>query len=263
MLRPVQMSRVVVAGSNSVIEPVVEKLHELNLLHIVNYSGTDEAFEIGKSIGKSQEFSEQIIKLRSIERYLDITTKVPDKQFAESQIISQMDDILDRIGDDVIATFERISVIENDVKVKQDQITALKPLSELPIPLELLHDYESLATFVGTVTTPVGTDISKVSYVNEVFSASSGGVNIVAAFVPVDKAGETSGILAEHEFSEISIPSALTGTVSSAISTLESEIKALESEKEPLQKKLKDLKAQHEDAILAADEYLSIQSQKT
>ncbi|MHC1631707.1 MAG: V-type ATP synthase subunit I, partial [Methanotrichaceae archaeon] len=37
----------------------------------------------------------------------------------------------------------------------------------------------------------------------------------------------------------------------------------LESEKEPLQKKLKDLKAQHEDAILAADEYLSIQSQKT
>jgi len=88
MLRPVQMSRVVVAGSNKVIEPVIEKLHELNLLHVVNYSGADESFEMGKPVGKSSEYAEQLIKLRSIERYLDITDKMPDKQFSEDQVVS-------------------------------------------------------------------------------------------------------------------------------------------------------------------------------
>ena len=258
MLKPVQMSRVVVAGSKNVIEPVIEKLHELSLLHIVSYSGTDDAFKMGKSLESAHGISEQLIKLRSVERYLDITEKMPDRVFTESEVISQMGDILDRIGADVIATYERIAEIENDVKIKQDQISAMKPLSALPVPLELLSGYESLATFVGTVDSPVESDVTRVSPPNEVFSAG----DAVAVFVPVDKASEVSGILAEHGFSEISLPKDISGSISGTVTILESDIKSLGSEREPLQKKLDDLKAQHEDAILAVDEYLSIKAQK-
>ncbi|MDD2637968.1 MAG: V-type ATP synthase subunit I [Methanothrix sp.] len=256
------MSRVVVAGSNKVIEPVIEKLHELNLLHVVNYSGTDDAFEMGKPLGTASEYAEKLIKLRSIERYLNISDKMPHKQFPESQVLSQMDGILGSVGDDVIATAERISEIDNEVKIKQDQAKALKPLAGLPLDLELLYGYNSLAPFVGTVASPVEADVSKVSYVNEVFTASSGGTNAVAVFVPAEKAGDVSGVLAEHGFSEISVPRGLTGSIAGAISTLESDSKRLEGEKVPLQKKLNDIKAQHEDLTLAIDEYLSIQSQK-
>jgi len=262
MLRPVEMSRVVVAGSNKVIEPVIEKLHELNLLHLVNYSGADDAFEMGKPLGTASEYAEQLIKLRSIERYLDISDKMPDKQFPESQVLSQMDGILGTVGDDVIATAERIAEIDNEVKIKQDQAKALKPLAGLPLDLELLYGYKSLAAFVGTVASPVEADVSKVSYVNEVFTASTGKTNAVAVFVPVDKAGEASGVLAEHGFSEISVPRGPTGSIAGAISTLESDAKRLDGEKAPLQKKLKDIRAQHEDVVLAIDEYISIQSQK-
>lgn len=259
MFRPVQMSRVVVAGSKNVIEPVIENLHEQNLLHIVNYSGGDNAFAMGKSLERAHEISEQLIKLRSIERYLGITGKIPDREFTESEVVSQMSDILDVIGADVVTTYERIAEIENDVKVKQDQISAMKPLSALPIPLELLSGYESLATFVGTVDSPVESDVSGVSPSNEVFSA---GDHAVAVFVPVDKASAVSGVLAEHGFVETSLPKDISGSISGAITTLESDIKSLGSEKEPLQKKLDGLKAQHEDAILAVDEYLSIKAQK-
>jgi len=260
MLRPVEMCRVVLAGSNNVIEPVIEKLYESNLLHLVNYSGADEAFQMGKPLEKSAEFSENLIKLRSVERYLEISDKMPDRQFAESEVLSQMDNILGGFGDDVIATAERISEIDNDVKVKRDQTASLGPLSALPISLELLSGYESLAVFVGTVASPVETDVSKVSHSNEVFT---GGSNAVAVFVPVDKSSEVSEVLSEHGFSEISVPSGLTGNASGAISTLENEVSSLEREKEPLQKKLNDLKAQNEDIILAIDEYLTIQSQKS
>jgi V/A-type H+-transporting ATPase subunit I len=262
MLRPVEMSRVVVAGSKEVVEPVIEKLHEVNLLHIVNFSGGEAPFEMGKPLGDAKQFSEQLIKLRSIMRYLDITSKAPDKQFAESEVLSRMDDLLDRLGDDVIAAFERIVAIDAEIKSKQDQLSAMGPLSVLPLPLELYSGYESLATFVGTVESSVDADIAKISASYEVFSGSYKKASVVAVFVPAEKAGDVVGVLAEHGYSELSIP-ALSGTPDSAIKTLESEIKSLEGERGPLQEKLKSLKGQNEDIILAAEEYLSIQAQKS
>ncbi len=262
MLRPVKMSRVVVAGSKDVISPVVEKLHELRLLHIVNYNGSQPEFELGKPIGKAKEYSENLIKLRSIARYLEIKSKAPEKTYPESQVLSEMDNILNNVGSDVTATFERITTIEAEVKSKQDQINSLKPLAVLPLPLESYYGYDSLATFVGTVASAVDADVAKVSPVNEVYSGSAKNATIVAVFVPVEKAGEVASVLAEHGFAEMSVPR-LEGSIDSAIATLEGSIKSLEGEKVPLQKKLADMRKQYEDIMLATDEYLSVQTQKT
>jgi V/A-type H+-transporting ATPase subunit I len=262
MLRPVKMSRVVVAGSKDVISPVVEKLHELRLLHIVNYNGNQPEFELGKPIGKAKEYSEDLIKLRSATRYLDIKNKAPDKTYPESQVLSEMDNLLNNVGAEVTATFERITAIEAEVKSKQDQVKALTPLSVLPLPLDAYYGYDSLATFVGTAATPVDADVARVSPVNEVFSGTAKNATLVAIFVPADKAGEVSAVLSEHGFSETSVPK-LEGNVDSAIATLEGSIKSLEGEMAPLQKKLADMKKQYEDLMLATDEYLSMQTRKT
>ncbi len=262
MLRPVKMSRVVVAGSKDVIAPVIEKLHDLRLLHIVNYNGSQPEFELGKPIGKAKEYSESLIKLRSVARYLDFKSKAPEKTYPESQVLSEMDNLLNNVGGDVTATFERITAIEAEVKSKQDQIKALGPLTVLPLPLESYYGYDSLAVFVGNAASAVDADVARVSPVNDVYSGSTKTGTTVAVFVPADKAGEVSSVLAEHGFSEISFPK-LEGNVDSAIAALESNIKSLEGEKAPLQKKLVDLRKQNEDLILATDEYLSMQTQKT
>jgi V/A-type H+-transporting ATPase subunit I len=262
MLRPVKMSRVVVAGSKDVMPPVVEKLHELRLLHLVNYNGNLPEFELGKPFGKAKEYSEDLIKLRSMSRYLEIKSKAPEVTYPESQVLSQLDSLINTVGADVTSTFERITEIETEIKSKQDQIRALGPLATLPLPLESYYGYDSLAVYVGSVASAVDADVAKVSSVNEVYSASSKNATIVAVFVPVAKAGEVSSVLAEHGFSEMSVPK-LEGSVDSAISALESGVKSLEGEMAPLRKKLVDLKKQHEDMILAADEYLSMQTQKT
>jgi V/A-type H+-transporting ATPase subunit I len=262
MLRPVKMSRVVVAGSKDIVAPVIEKLHELRLLHIVNYNGSQPEFELGKPIGKAKEYSEDLIKLRSMSRYLDIKSKVPARTYPESQVLSEMDNLLNNVNSEVTATYERIVAIDADVKSKQDQITSLRPLAVLPLPLEAYYGYDSLAVFVGTAASAVDADVAKVSPANEVFSGSTKTGNIVAVFVPADKAGDVSSVLAEHGFSEISVPR-LEGSVDSAIASLESSIKSLEGEKVPLEQKLKDIRRQYEDLILATDEYLSIQTEKT
>jgi len=262
MLRPVKMSRVVVAGSKDVLTPVVEKLHELHLLHIVNYNGSEPSFELGKPIGKAREYSENLIKLRSITRYLNLKNKAPDKTFPESQILSEMDNLLNNVGADITAMYERITAIDAEIKSKRDQIKSLTPLAVLPLPLEAYYGYDSLATFVGTVATPVDADVARVSPVNEIYSGSAKNATFVAVFVPVEKASEVSSVLSEHGFSEISVPR-LEGSVDSAIATLEGSIKSLEGEKAPLQKKLAEMKKQYEDMMLATDEYLSMQTAKT
>jgi V/A-type H+-transporting ATPase subunit I len=262
MLRPVKMSRVVVAGSKDVYAPVIEKLHDIRLLHIENFSGTESGLELGKPIGKAKEYSEDLIKLRSISRYLDVKSKMPEKTYAESQVLSEKDNLLSNVAEDVTASFERIAAIETEIKTKQDQIKAIKPLSVLPLPLEAYQGYDSLAVFVGTVTSAVDADVAKVSAVNEVFSGGAKGSTVVAVYVPVEKASEVSSVLAEHGFSEISVPR-IEGSTDKATASLEAEIKNLENEKAPLQKKLADTKKQYEDLILATDEYLSIQTQKT
>ncbi len=206
MLRPVKMSRVVVAGSKDVMPPVVEKLHELRLLHIVNYNGSLPEFELGKPIGKAKEYSEDLIKLRSMSRYLDIKSKAPEVTYPESQVVSQMDDLLNNVGAEVTSTFERITEIETEIKSKQDQTRALGPLASLPLPLELYHGYDSLAVYVGSVASAVDADVAKVSPVNEVFSESSKTGMTVAVFVPAAKAGEVSSVLGEHGFAEMSVP---------------------------------------------------------
>ncbi len=262
MLRPVKMSRVVVAGSKDVISPVIEKLHELRLLHIVNYNGNQPEFELGKPIGKAKEYSENLIKLRSVTRYLDMKNKAPEKTYPESQVLSEMDNLLNNVGADVTATFERITAIEAEVKSKQDQIKSLTPLAVLPLPLEAYHGYDSLAVFVGTAATPVDADVARVSPVNEIFTGTAKNATFVAIFVPAEKADEVSAVLSEHGFSELSVPK-LEGNVDSAIATLDGSIKSLEGEMVPLQKKLADTKKQYEDLMLATDEYLSMQTRKT
>jgi len=262
MLRPVKMSRVVVAGSKDVIAPVIEKLHELRLLHIVNYTGTQADLEMGKPIGKAKEFSEDLIKLRSIARHLDIKSKAPEVTYPESQVLSSKDNLLNNVGADVTATFERITAIDAEVKTKQDQITALRPLTALPLSLESYYGYESLAVFVGTVASAADADVAKVAPVNDIYSGSAKKATLTAVFVPADKAADASSVLAEHGFTEISVPR-LEGNPDSAIATLEAGVKNLEGEKAPLQKKLADLRKQYEDLILATDEYLSIETSKT
>lgn len=232
------------------------------MLHIVNYNGNQPEFELGKSIGKAKEYSENLIKLRSVTRYLDLKNKAPDKTYPESQVLSEMDNLLNNVGGDITATFERITAIEAEVKSKQDQIKALTPLSVLPLPLDAYHGYNSLATFVGTAVTPVDADVARVSPVNEIYTGTAKNATLVAIFVPADKAGDVSTVLSEHGFSELSVPK-LEGNVDSAIATLEGGIKSLEGEKAPLQKKLADTKKQYEDLMLATDEYLTMQIRKT
>src|SRR3989442_1553452 len=72
MLRPEPMSRVLVVGPKDQLEPVIETLHRLRLVHLVDHRGEDEAITMGRPLPKASEISDQLEKPRSIASILKV-----------------------------------------------------------------------------------------------------------------------------------------------------------------------------------------------
>ena len=53
------MARAVVAGPREKLAAVIETLHEMKLIHIVDHHGEDDTFRIGKPLPPAAELSEK------------------------------------------------------------------------------------------------------------------------------------------------------------------------------------------------------------
>ena len=70
MLKPTKMTRVVIAGTKDLMEPVISTFHNLNMLHITDYSEETETFKIGKPLKPASKMSEYLLSLRAISNQL-------------------------------------------------------------------------------------------------------------------------------------------------------------------------------------------------
>ena len=75
MLEPQKMDRVLIVGTKDVMEPAINALHELNLVHLEDYVEEEGYFKIGKPLNVVTSLSEKLLKLRSIKSYLGTKDK--------------------------------------------------------------------------------------------------------------------------------------------------------------------------------------------
>src|SRR5439155_1081510 len=73
--RPERMARAVIAGPRDKLPSVIETLHEMKLIYIIDHHGEDETFRIGKPLPPAAELAESLVKLRSVGSILAV--KVP------------------------------------------------------------------------------------------------------------------------------------------------------------------------------------------
>ena len=72
MLRPEQMSKVSVTGSKRVMDPVIETVHDLNLLHVTEYDNSWDGFDPGDPVAGAETASDKLVTVRSLESILDV-----------------------------------------------------------------------------------------------------------------------------------------------------------------------------------------------
>ncbi|KTG29613.1 V-type ATP synthase subunit I [Haloferax profundi] len=265
MLRPEQMSKVSVTGSKGVMPEVIEAVHDLRLLHVTEYDGSwqeDFGFETGSPIEGAESASDKLVTVRSLKSILGVDENdagrqriVPDDALGEP---------LEEIREKVNELDDRRSELKNGIRSVGEEIDAIKPFVDLGIDLDLLSGYDSLQVVVGRgKVEPVERAIVDSDQISD-FEIFSGERTHAIFGRPVDGADEMAlaDALVGVEFTMLEIPDA-SDSPEAYVRDLEQQRRELESKLETVESELNDLRVEEGEFLLAAEERLAIDVQKT
>ncbi|WP_292463544.1 V-type ATP synthase subunit I [Methanolobus sp.] len=259
MLKPKQMSRAVIVGHKNILEETVDALHKANLFHIEDFNEDDSDLKIGKPFESGSEVSKKLVKIRSIASLLGVKDVAVEKQ-SPSEICSQLDSSLDKLDDELEILSEKKRVFETELKELGSSKKDILPFIGTDLDLDLYRGYESLAVFAGHVKEDIGPSVSQLTSSYELYYDQHSGV--VVLFVSKDKAAEVSELLARVSFKELKVPN-LSGIPSGLIADIEQKEADISKKIEAIDADIEALKLKYADFILASNEMLSIEVQKS
>jgi V/A-type H+-transporting ATPase subunit I len=262
MLRPEQMSKVSVTGSKAVMDEVIETAHGLNLLHVTEYDGSWDGFEPGDPVEGAEESSDRLVTVRSLESILDVDAEDagPTRIVTDEALDEELEEIRTRVNE----LDDRRQDLRQDIREIEDRIDAIDPFVDLGIDLDLLSGYDTLQVAVGTGdrdaierTIIDSEDLRS----HEIFS----GDDVLGVFArPTADADDSALVdaLVGADFTAFEIPDA-EGTPDEYKRELEHEKQQLESKLATVENELEAEKMDAAGFLLAAEEKLSIDVQKT
>jgi len=262
MLRPERMSKVSVTGSKAVMDEVVETVHGLNLLHVTEYDGSWEGFEPGDPAPGAESSSEQLVTVRALESILglDAEDAGPTRIIEDGEIEAELGAIRDRVN----ALDDRRQELNSEIRAIEDDLDAIEPFVDLGIDLDLLSGYDTLDVAVGTgdrATIDAALDDAAAVETHEVFTGDDT-LGIFARPAPDADDDALEDALVGANFTAVEIPDA-EGSPGEYAADLEAERDELRAELDAVDA---DLEAEKEEAagfLLAAEEKLSIDVQRT
>ncbi|WP_416838459.1 V-type ATP synthase subunit I [Haloferax sp. DFSO52] len=259
------MSKVSVAGSKGVMPDVIEAVHDLSVLDLTEYDGSwqeEFGFDTGTPIEGAETASEKLVTVRSLKSILGVTEEDAGRQ----RIVPNdaLDEPLEETREKVNDLDDQQSEIENKLAAVEENIDAMEPFVDLGIDLDLLSGYDSLQVVVGygkyEVVERALVDADEI----DAFEIFSGQRTLAAVGRPVEGASDSALVdaLVGTEFTTFEIPDA-SGSPEDHLRDLEQQKRELESKLETVESELHDLKVEEGEFLLAAEERLAIDVQKT
>jgi V/A-type H+-transporting ATPase subunit I len=261
------MSRVLVAGTKNHMDKTVQTLYRLNLVHIEDYREDHEAFKLGKPLPRGKKISEDLIKIRSISKNLDIDKEIelPDKstKYSRTRISNQIPRDILPLQKRILTIVERINALERRKTDRENTRELLVQLTAFPIPLELYTGFKNLETHIGLMKSDPHTGLNEITMDYELFQKPvERGEILVALFISKKYSKQVSEFLNTRGFGPIEVP-LMKGRVQDQIAKIDKEIVGLDRELVVLRKNLEEYKTKYKQAILAAEEYLANEVEKT
>jgi V/A-type H+-transporting ATPase subunit I len=254
------MDRVLIVGTKDVMEPTINAIHDMNLLHIEDYIEEGEYFKIGKPLNTATPLSEKLLKLRSIKSYLGTKVRDPAREKRE-KVLKDIDKYLAELEAAVSKKTGERSTLESELKEMNRREDALKPYVALGLRPELLHGYENVAAFVGTAPGDPEPAVKAITPDYEYFSSPFGRGQVVAIFVPKVVTASVSDALMKNDFVEIE-PTRETGEPAVIVRGIEDRKAGVNARLEAIGKELQNLDSEFAQFIISSEELLSIDTQK-
>ena len=265
MLRPERMSRVSVTGARRVRDDVVDAVHDLELLHITEYDGSWEGFELGNPSEGADEDSDKLVTVRSLLSILDVdeSDAGPTRRIDDEALDAELAEIRDEVNE----LDDRRDEISDELRTVEDRIDRMEPFVSLGLDVDLLSGYDSLAVSVGEGEAEAIESALDAADIEQYELYT--GEDVVAVFAYTDE-GTLQDALVDARFTGIETPEI--GAESEA--TVEdtspaAHLKQLERRQDELESKLETVETELEEMrhsvggfLLAAEEQLAIDVQK-
>ncbi len=262
MLKPTKMTRVAIAGTKDLMEATISTLHRLNALHVTDYSEETESFKIGKPLKPASKLSEYLLTLRAISNQLGVKEKEPGAKQSSKELPSMIDEKITTLQKEVSLRSDELRSLEFKIKEKEDLISAIKPFFGLPLSLEAYSGYETIKVYVGFIEADVEPKLSGITSNYELFTGEYEKRKIFALFIPAAFADEVQKLLQEERsYVELKVPE-VAGNPPVVLDELAKEVSILKEKHASIKSELDNIKKEYSEFITAADEYLSIETQK-
>lgn len=260
MLLPEPMSKILVVGTKDRLPASIELLYGLENVHVVDFSPDEEGFTLGSPLPAASDASHKLLKLRSMEKDLEVDeTKFKDK-VPISKIAPIIDSSIEQIETEMQGTIASKAAKQTRLTEAQSKKAMLDPFRAIDLDLSMYKGYDNLDVIAGYVhSNPEAALSEALGGDYELFSNPDG--TFIVAFVPLAKADEAQRVLAQSGFTEVPIPDG-TGKPADLASALETEITDLNKELEEVETKIQQLREKHANFLLASDEHLSIVVEK-
>ena len=258
MLKPKQMSRVLFVGHKDYLEPTIEVMHDMHVVHIEEYTDK-EYFSIGKPLAGADQDSKTLLKLRSIANFLGIKKTYLEPTSAK-KVSSELVGKLDELDSAVSEKLKRKSEIESNIKDTETNIQEIKVFSGVPLNFDLCRGYETLHVFAGTIKkdAEIEANLNRVTTDYQLYVGTTGAIVL---FVPAKHTDEVAELLNDALFNEANIP-AMSGVPDELLGELKTQRDMFVTDLESLYSEIDSMKAQYEEFVLASEELLSIETQK-
>ncbi len=263
MLRPYEMSNLIITGPNNLLETVVKELHEMEILHIVDHSKSDLA-DIGKPMASSGMLSEVLVKVRSLTSNLNI--KKERLGYEPKISFSDMELTTSKITSEVSALRDEIKKIDDALAKQRLAEQEIEILQTISLPLEHFAPYKSIAHFAGFADDIhlLSSSVSKITKSHLLLHGAHGKRNFIVIFVDVKHKGEVAETLQRQKFTAASFNciAGLKGDASKNLENLKNERAKLERKKGDVQKRMQNIAAKNREFLIAAEEILSRELEK-
>jgi V/A-type H+/Na+-transporting ATPase subunit I len=245
------MSRLTAAGLISKVDDAVQALADVNAVHLVDYSGSEDGFSLGNPTGESPKVGRELNLFRSAVSQIDTgDTKV---LLDPSSIRLKLAADLPTLVGEMLGHLDRLGEIDSELETISDEMAILELLSPLGLDLDLLSGYDSIVSFVGTIK-DVAIAKAAAAGAGEAF-ISEGKPNVVAVFSKKEFTSAVQSSLDDGGFTALMVPEG-SGTISSRLQQLSDNTDSLSSERNNLQAELDDWAQNNGTTLLGGIELL-------
>lgn len=261
MFKPVQMCKVIVAGSKRVLEDTIQIMHSLGVVHIEDYhSGkyedAEKYFDIGTPFERASVLSEQLVRARVILNSLKI---LPSKD-AEIKLRGDEQKRLDELENTLEEFYEKRAEIDAKLSEMSTLREPLEFIDTIKIEPKFLQPTQELALFKGVVEKDPTEKIRDVTKKFHIFTAPLKDGIAVVLFVLWDEKEKVQKVLNELKFREVHMPLHIKNMHS--LKDLEDEKQKLLSLKKGILEKIEKIKQQNAEFLIGYENYLRKEDEK-